>query len=491
MNSTSFINFFNQIQLKIKSNSIYTTLKHTNNYFIANIFNMGLSIITLPLFTILMSTAEIGIYTSFVAVSGFLIVIFSFNLYSGVGRYYFEEKNDFDEFLSSTILLTILSLALFSLIVLLFNTQIDIFLNLPHGFTIILFFFSIFLILESIYNQILIASRKSVQYVILSSSKFFIILMLSLVLVYELTSDKYWGRIWPLFIITGIYALYYIKKILSYTKFKIKVIHIKYILFFCVPLIPYSLSSLILNSFDRIFINATVGSSQSGLYSVGYTVGAVISLWVTAVNYAQTPEFFKTLNSKDENQVKIYFLLIKRLFSLLLILAFALIIYSKDLIDLFLASKYHESYIIVPPVVVGYIFLGLFLFYNQYITYSKKTTFSSIILLFSGLINIILNVWLIPVLGYQVASYTTLISYFFLFFFSLLVSKFILKMSVIPIKLIVKPFIAFVISILIFIELTDFFKNFLVLLILKSIVLIIFSLIVFRYEILKLISNNN
>ena len=202
MNSFSFINFFNKIQLKIKNNAIYTTLIHTNNYFIANIFNMGLSIITLPLFTILMSPAEIGLYSTFVALAGLVIVIFSFNLYSGVSRYYFEKDDDFNEFLGTSVVLTFASMLVFFFIILLFNSQIDTLIKLPSGLTILLFFFSAFSKLESIYNQILIASRKSIQYVILSSSKFFIILVISLILVYELTSNKYWGRFWPLFIIS-------------------------------------------------------------------------------------------------------------------------------------------------------------------------------------------------------------------------------------------------------------------------------------------------
>ena len=262
-------------------------------------------------------------------------------------------------------------------------------------------------------------------------------------------------------------------------------------MFFCVPLIPYSLSGIILNSFDRIFINATVGPTQSGLYSVGYTIGALVSLWVTAIHYAQTPDFYKTMNSADVNQYKIYFLLAKRLFSILVFLAFTLILYSKDLLMVFLPSKFYDSYVIITPVVIGYVFLSLFNFYGQYIGYTKKTVFSSIVLLASGLLNIFLNVLLIPIFGYQIAAYTTLISYCFLFLFSWFVANAVLKMDVIPVRLILQPFIIFIWSVLIFVGLTNLILNFLVLFIIKSILLILVGLVIFNSEIRKLLFTNN
>ncbi|APT73027.1 hypothetical protein BG95_04140 [Thermosipho sp. 1063] len=45
----------------------------------------------------------------------------------------------------------------------------------------------------------------------------------------------------------------------------------------------------------------------------------------------------------------------------------------------------------------------------------------------AGLINILLNIWLIPISGYEVAALTTLISYFFLLLFHALNVKYYLK----------------------------------------------------------------
>ena len=168
-------------------------------------------------------------------------------------------------------------------------------------------------------------------------------------------------------------------------------------------------------------------------------------------------------------------------------MSFALISYSKDLINIFLPQKFHESYIIVTPVVVGCIFLGLFNIYAQYIGYTKKTVYSSVVLLSSGIINILLNVWLIPIFGYQIAAYTTLISYFFLFFFAWITSKYILKMKIIPLWLIIKPFIILCISIVFFSLLSDIIINFIILFIFKSFLPVVFGLFILKDDILKLL----
>jgi Na+-driven multidrug efflux pump len=74
-------------------------------------------------------------------------------------------------------------------------------------------------------------------------------------------------------------------------------------------------------------------------------------------------------------------------------------------------EQFHAGAVVIPAVVMGYIFYALAGVYNRYSGYYKMTYLQSIGSLGAGVINILLNYWLIPVLGIVGAAYVTMISY--------------------------------------------------------------------------------
>ena len=96
---------------RIKSSDFYETLKHSKNYFSANLATKAIAFISIPIFTRLLTQADYGIIAVFTAYVGILTVILSFNSHYAVSRYYYEKKDDFDEFLGTTIILVCLILA--------------------------------------------------------------------------------------------------------------------------------------------------------------------------------------------------------------------------------------------------------------------------------------------------------------------------------------------------------------------------------------------
>ena len=463
------------------------TLKHSNTYFIANIFTTGFSFLTLPIFTYLMSNAEIGIYSVFMAFTGFVMVFLGFNFYSAVSRYYYEDKSDFGSFLGTSVLLTFITSCFSIFIYFIFSGFFNNVISLPSPLAIYLIALSIFLILESIYTQLLIAMKKSKKYFIIIVSKFFIILSLSIIGVYILPTDKYLGRIIPILLINFLYAIFYFANIVKISNLHLTAEHVKYLVYYSIPLIPYTISGVILNFFDRIFINYVKGPADSGLYSIGYAIASITALALTAIHSAQTPEFFRLMREKDYGK---YFLLIKRLFSLFVLFGFIIILFSKEILFLLTDPKFHSSYIVIPPVVLGYLFNGLFYIYGQYIGYEKKTVYLSIIVVLAGLINIFFNFLLIPKLGIIAGAYTTFISYLCLFIFAWIVSKFILKQVVVPLWLVLKPMILILILTSIYFLGLSIISEFIIVLFYKITLIFFFCLIVFYSDLKKVMISN-
>jgi len=184
-----------------------------------------------------------------------MTVILSLNLYASVSRYYYEKKNDFGEFVGTSLVFVGLVFSLTIPLYILFNQRIINLMKLPGLLPIYLIFACLFAIINSIYYQILIPQRRSKEAVIISISKGYIGFRLAVLLVCLLNENRYLGQIWATLLIGFIFSVYFIIKISKCSKFCFKIDHIKYIVNYSIPLIPYHLSGIILAQFDRIMIN--------------------------------------------------------------------------------------------------------------------------------------------------------------------------------------------------------------------------------------------
>ncbi|MBU7032872.1 MAG: polysaccharide biosynthesis C-terminal domain-containing protein, partial [Theionarchaea archaeon] len=153
-------------------------------------------------------------------------------------------------------------------------------------------------------------------------------------------------------------------------------------------------------------------------------------------------------------------------------------------LGMFLADeKFHAGLTVVPIVVIGYIFYAMFTVYNRYISYEKKTVYLSIVVLISGIINIILNAWLIPQHGYIAAAYTTVASYGIMFGLTWIVARTISSHSVTPLKMIWNPTLLMFLFIGAALVLNILDMSIFYFIILKGFILVVFGLLIFRKEI--------
>lgn len=469
---------------KIKNSDIYETLKHAKNYFSADVATKAIGFISIPIFTRLFTQEDYGIVSVFGTYVGILTVVLSINSYTAVSRYYYEKKKDFDEFIGTTLILVGLIFCITIPVCILLNNQIRSLIKLPGLLPIYLIFACIFGILYSIYQQILVPQRRSKEVAIISTLQGYIGFGVAVFFVYLLKENRYLGKIWATLLLGFVFSAYFIIKISNSSKFYFKVDHIKYIANYSIPLIPYSLSGIILAQFDRIMINNITNTASAGLYSLGYNVGMLLLLVIGSMQRAWGPSIFQFLDNKEYNRLDA---LIKKVFTIVATFALGLVLFAKEIVLILADEKFHEGLRVVPLVVIGYVFYEMFTIYGIYPGYTKKTIFHSVIALTAGISNIILNAIYIPKYGYIAAAYTTVISYFIMFLLSWIVAKFILKQRVTPLWIIWKPtlvmfgFIAFAYF------LNTLGLNVILLFGLKLVLLVLFSVIVFYKEIAKLV----
>jgi O-antigen/teichoic acid export membrane protein len=178
------------------------------------------------------------------------------------------------------------------------------------------------------------------------------------------------------------------------------------------PLVWAELGHLVLNFADRYLIQLYLGSIPLGLYTAGYNLATYATeMIIYPINYAMTPIYMNILVNKGEQQTKEFFTKLFTYFSLIMLPSvFGFIAVGKDLISLLASTKYAESYLVLPYVVIGQAIYACTIILNSGLFISKKTYVVTYVMMGVCVLNIALNIVLIPRYGIIGAAQATLIS---------------------------------------------------------------------------------
>jgi len=453
---------------KIIGKENFEFINHAKNYMTATFFTKALGFISVPVFTRLLTPDEYGILAIFNSIISISTILLGLNFHGAVNRYYHEKEKKFGEFISSNILFLFFFNIISFYLINLFKNEISNLINIDVDVFIIAVIVAIFNIPINMFLSYLQTSKQSDKYSFLSVSKSLLILIISIVWVYLLSEQRYFGKIYGNLVVSGVIfisaIIYFIK--LGKPKFKFK--YVKYSLIFGIPLIPHALSGFILSYFDRIAINQLTGSLDTGLYSFAYNVGAIMNVVVMAMNKAWVPMFYDNL--KNENYIKINDMA-KNYAKYIFFTAITLVLFSKELVMILADEKYYSALKIVPIIILSYIFVFLYTIFANYSFYLKKTGLISLSTLLAGLINIVLNYLLIPKFGFVAAAYTTLFSYVLLFVFHYVNVRFILEQKTLKFKNILIDLLIVLILIGIYMFLFNVINNFVILIIIKTMIM--------------------
>ena len=161
---------------------------------------------------------------------------------------------------------------------------------------------------------------------------------------------------------------------------------------------------------DRQMIERMVGINALGIYSVGYSFGMLIAIAVGAFATAWPPFFMSYLNRPEEARTVFAHVLTYYLigFGSLLVLFFFI---AQPMVILMTASTFHNAINIVGLVAAAYMLKGCYLIVLPGIYFAEKLHKQSAVELIAAIVNVGLNLWLIPIYGIVGAALATLISY--------------------------------------------------------------------------------
>jgi O-antigen/teichoic acid export membrane protein len=184
---------------------------------------------------------------------------------------------------------------------------------------------------------------------------------------------------------------------------------LKEALVFAIPLVPHHLSSWMLALSDRAILERYVTTAELGRYTLGYTFGATVAMFVGATSQAFFPIVSRKLAEKDPNNEVPYLGSVVIVTTGFAALGAAAVFPS--FIRLVTPASYHGSTPIVPWVALGYFFQALLGVWAQGTFFAKRTGAVAAVTLAGAVTNIGLNLVLVPRYGIYAAAVTTAVGY--------------------------------------------------------------------------------
>jgi len=389
-------------------------LKNSTIYAVGQFLPKAISFLMLPLMTRYLTKGDYGIVASVTAITSVLAIVASLQINNALRRCYFDYQSEIEkkQFVGT------ITLSVFAL-----NISMFALCMIGHSLLQLLFpavpFFPFYFIgiaqvsLLSIFNlfQILYqTAEKPISYVVMSLVVFVvnITLLIIFVVVFQmgalgmmLASLVTYGITLPIaiwvarkwFILTWQYAMF------------------QNALAFGVRLIPYALSSMVLANADRFLIARYTSTDELGLYGVALRLAMVVFMVDQALMAPYVPFFFRTASTENEDYAKRYLGSISTqviLFEIVIVIGF--ILFMDDIVTIMLDKKFFAVAAIAPYLIAANFFSSVAAIIGLGANYVKKHIWFAWIVIAGGLINIMLNIMLIPKYGAIGAAMATMAS---------------------------------------------------------------------------------
>lgn len=250
------------------------------------------------------------------------------------------------------------------------------------------------------------------------------LIIIALFLKYELTGVMIAIIISNLLIIAG-NSIIILKNIgFRWPRFK----NIKRYLSWGIPLAPNSAILCILNVSDRYIVSYFLGVAAAGIYDVGYQLGYYALFILGPLGTILYPMLSKYYNEDNicevQKHLKYSF---KYLMMLVIPAVFGLSFLAEPLLRVFTAVEFIPGKAVIPYVAVGAVFYCLYQLCIFIILLANKIGWNILLLTISAVVNIVLNIVLIPRVGIVGAALATLISYIIMGLLHLIISRQYLK----------------------------------------------------------------
>ncbi|UMB59610.1 polysaccharide biosynthesis C-terminal domain-containing protein [Lutibacter sp. A80] len=197
---------------------------------------------------------------------------------------------------------------------------------------------------------------------------------------------------------------------------------LKKMLRYAFPILIAGLAYVTNENLDKLLLGDMIGEQQMGIYAACYKLGVFMTLFIMAFRLGAEPFFFN--HSEEKNATQTY----AKILNWFIIAGAFFMIFIVGFIDIFASillgsDEYFEALIIVPIILLANLLLGVY--HNLAIWYklTDKTRFGMYFSIIGAIITIVLNVIMIPKIGFMASAWATLTAYGIMMLLSYFIGK--------------------------------------------------------------------
>jgi O-antigen/teichoic acid export membrane protein len=389
-------------------------LKHSSVYSLGNILNKAVGFLLIPFYTHYLTTADYGtleLLDLSVTLVGLLLNMW---MNASLVRHYYEyeDTKSRNEVVSTALLATSATAALFSALGLIWARGLSVLILKSPEFSSFVRVISCNLFLtcvNSVSFSYLRARQRSSAVVVMNTVSLVVGLALN---IYFLAVVKtgvvgilYSSLISNVIVTTGLTIVTVTQVGIHFDGAKLKAIAT-----FGLPLILTSFSAFELNFADRFFLQHYSDVSTVGLYALGYKFGYMLSfLLIQPFIMIWGARMYEVAKRPDAgavfSRVLAYFTLV------LCTAALVMSLVIRQVISIIASANFHEAYRVVPPVALAYVFYGMSYYFQTGIYISKKSSYLGLMGVICAAANVALNFLLIPRYAAMGAAWATALSF--------------------------------------------------------------------------------
>lgn len=175
-----------------------------------------------------------------------------------------------------------------------------------------------------------------------------------------------------------------------------------------IPLVPHYASQVLLNQADKVMIGWFLDNTRVAIYGVAHSAGLLLIMVNNGINSSFVPWLYGNLRKGDCAKVPG---VTNVLLLLVTLLVFLLMLFAPECVALLATSDYQEAIWCIPPIATGVVFSFIYTLFVNVEIYYGRAGYVAVASILSAALNIALNLVAIPVFGYIASAYVTAACY--------------------------------------------------------------------------------
>lgn len=400
-------------------------VKDASLYSVSTLMARGFSIITVPIYTRILSPADYGALDMLSYMAVLVPLFVGVALDQAIARFYHDAPDDLEKkrMASSVLFYNVFVFALFTPIIkpladLLAHVWLD---DQVDSATVVLVFVYIWI------NSIFYIANNQLKYLFLSKQSALCSIgntILSIILSFTFVVYYGWG-VYGIFLgqvlgqaVFALLSIYYAREsyalVFAWTS-------LKRMMAYSLPLVPGTLAFFLMQYVDRYAINQINGLTDVGIYGIGARVATLASLFLIGFSSAWSPIVMKSYREHDAAE-KFSVVFNHYLFAVSAILL-GLSLFGQEILLLLTTKAFSQGFVVVPLLVLAAILASIGQYFTYGIQIAQKSNYRMFLNFVALGINVVLNYLLIPCMGIIGASLATVLSLAFMTVFGMRISQ--------------------------------------------------------------------